>query len=164
MSAAMVSLATITLGSAQATVSFSSIPATYRDLRLVCWSSSNIVSQSIGVRLNGDSGSNYSAVWALGYGTTPTSASGSQSGVAQALIGGFTGASTSEASPLTFDLMDYSATDKHKSGVARYGNTGESAMAATRWANTAAVTSLQILMTSGGFNAGSTFALYGIAS
>lgn len=71
----------------------------------------------------------------------------------------------------TINIMDYSATDKHKTTLIRNGKQGGSndgvEAIAGRWANTAAITSLEIFSITGGgitFSAGSTFALYGIAS
>jgi hypothetical protein len=62
-------------------------------------------------------------------------------------------------------IMDYSATDKHTASISRDNAMPDSRIRATasRWANTAAVTSLLCRIDSGAnFNAGSTFALYGI--
>jgi hypothetical protein len=61
--------------------------------------------------------------------------------------------------------MDYSATDKHKTGLHRYGIPSDSVLTtATRWASTSAVTSLLVFPRTGSFNIGSTFNLYGIVS
>jgi hypothetical protein len=61
-------------------------------------------------------------------------------------------------------IMDYSATDKHKSALTRTTHTSQSVVEAlaSRWANTAAITSLAV--SGGTFNVGSTFALYGIVA
>lgn len=153
-------LANITLGSSSTSVSFSSIPATYRDLVLVV----NYEANSVGylqLRVNNDTGNNYSFVtmytdpavvsttntYDRFYPTTNTTLSGARiMNVTQ--------------------IMDYSATDKHKSFLNRVNFTRATSVQvvetqAGRWANTAAITSIQVL---GGFAAGGTFALYGIAS
>jgi hypothetical protein len=66
----------------------------------------------------------------------------------------------------SFDIMDYSATDKHKTVLMRVGNTSyATTMAAGRWANTAAVTGVQFFSPGGAnFTAGSTFTLYGVSA
>jgi hypothetical protein len=60
-------------------------------------------------------------------------------------------------------VMDYSATDKHKTVLARNASTVNSVNAhAARWANTGAITSIVVLTESSTFASGSTFSLYGI--
>jgi hypothetical protein len=154
-------LATVTLGASASSVTFSSIPATYRDLRVVI-NSSNTTGATYAVffRLNSDTGSNYSDVRAIGDGSTAFS-----NGFT--LTNGLLGWSSSGTlAATTGDFMDYSATDKHKTVLAR-GNdsSGRVSMSALRWANTAAVTTLQLLSESpSSFTSGSTFSLFGIAS
>jgi hypothetical protein len=67
---------------------------------------------------------------------------------------------------LTATFFDYSATDKHKTYVSQNGTSNKgSEVAAGRWANTAAVTSLTLSSVNGWtFAAGSTFALYGVSA
>jgi hypothetical protein len=61
--------------------------------------------------------------------------------------------------------MDYSATDKHKTVLIRQNSVADSAFAmGARWANTAAITSIQLSLGAATFSTGTTFALYGIAS
>jgi hypothetical protein len=151
-------LATVTLGASASSVTFSSIPATYRDLILVAdliLSSSN--SQQIRVRLNADTGSNYSFVNMLAT-TSAISQSGTTTGIR---IGhGFSGSRSSHI----LNLMDYSATDKHKTGIARGDNAANRVEAlANRWANTSAVTSMSaVVEDASNFASGSTFSLYGV--
>jgi hypothetical protein len=143
-------------GSADASVTFSSIPATYRDLILVFNGQTTPATAYIEVALNGDeTGSNYSHVVAQGNGSAPLSFSAT----------GNSAAFVSDT-PTVFALqfMDYSATDKHKTMVWR-SSSGQQIvqMGAWRWANTAAVNSIKLYDTSGeSFAVGSTFSLYGI--
>ena len=150
-------LANITLTSTASSVTFGSIPSGYRDLRLVanCKTAADV---NIGVQVNGDTGSNYSYVSMYGDGSTTTSASGTPN------------YARPEISNPTFDgnfimqLMDYSATDKHKTMLSRGNKAGNIVSAiASRWANTAAITSIAINAPGSSFNAGSTFELYGVA-
>jgi hypothetical protein len=61
--------------------------------------------------------------------------------------------------------MDYSATDKHKTVLVRSNIPADTVAAhAVRWANTAAITTVGVAAISGTWSAGTTFALYGIAS
>jgi len=64
-------------------------------------------------------------------------------------------------------ILDYSATDKHKSGLWRVdapSQDGTLAMA-SRYASTSAITSMKVFgSASKTFPAGSTFALYGVSA
>jgi hypothetical protein len=74
---------------------------------------------------------------------------------------------TSDRSITTTQIMDYSATDKHKTLLVRWDTlrSGSVVLAqANRWANTAAITSVTVLQDSGTISAGSRIDLYGIAS
>ena len=156
-------LATVTLGSSASSVTFSSIPATYRDLILVV-NASIPTEASPRARINGDSGANYSQVTA--YADTGGVFSFADTGDTSVRLGqsgtGFTG---SRFMCVT-QFMDYSATDKHKTVLGRNNDDGTRALSATatRWANTAAINQIQILLTANTYATGSTFALYGIAS
>ena len=155
-------LANITLGSSASTITFSSIPATYRDLILVA--NTSVSASSSRVTLNGDTGSNYSTVIMRGgAGTTVSSTSFTFTGIYPSTQ---VGEPAGTRSAWTIQFMDYSATDKHKTALTRFGNpdptNGHTQAQANRWANTAAVTSITILDAT--YSAGSTFALYGIAS
>jgi hypothetical protein len=120
---------------------------------------------SILMRFNGDSGSNYPNVFMRGQSSGTQSADYTPTYVALAISAVGTG---NEFTAIA-QVMDYSATDKHKTTLNRSGYTndiGSSVVEATavRWANTAAITSMAITTSASTFGAGSTFALYGIAS
>jgi len=153
-------LATVTLGSTAASVTFSSIPATYRDLILVV--NAGIPTEGVPrVRLNNDSGSNYSFVEAFSTGSIFSFSGTSQVFAKLGITGtGFTG----NRFMCVAQFMDYSATDKHKTILVRNNDddTRGVGMIANRWANTAAVNQLTILLTANTYAAGSTFSLYGV--
>jgi hypothetical protein len=160
---AMTALATITLGTAQATVTFSSISGAYRDLRLVVNANSTALNGSILVRLNADAGNNYSYVVAEGNGATPASTAGTDTYMD--FNANYLTLNSTTPTVLTLDLLDYSATDKHKTALTRVSSSAQDVtMAATRWANTAAVTTLVVYAGGATFAIGSSFTLYGIAA
>lgn len=164
MPSAQVALATITLGSAQSTVTFSSIPATYRDLRLVI-TTKNVTTQGyLGLQFNGDTGSSaYYYVQMGGSGSAASSSVLSPSDGVTAIYVYPLG--TTDATNAVVDIMDYSVTDKHKSVLSRSNDASANVTAlAGRWANTAAITTLRFWTGSGSWGSGSTFSLYGIAS
>jgi hypothetical protein len=155
-------LATVTLGSSASSVTFSSIPATYRDLVLVSSTFQvNASDQFSHYRVNGDSGSNYNLVYMDTYGGGPTS--GSSINQTNALTEYHQNVSSTTPVTTIIQFMDYSATDKHKTQLHRFGAASPTVGAyATRWASTAAINSIAITATSGNYQTGSTFALYGV--
>jgi hypothetical protein len=153
-------LATVTLGTATSTVTFSSIPATYRDLVMVI-NGSVASATEFYYRFNADTGSNYSVVTAQGFGS-PTSGSFTTTRLVPWAPNNLV---ANQPFVLTTSFMDYSATDKHKTSLHRIGGQagGEPwvAMTAARWANTAAVNTI-LVEAGANFNIGATFSLYGV--
>jgi hypothetical protein len=153
-------LATITLGSSASSVTFSSIPATYRDLVLNITGTVTASVRNIRVRANNDSTGHYSFARMFGSGTVTNSASGSTE---TAVYAGNLAASTIGQARLT--VMDYSATDKHKTFLIRQDLTSEGTQAiSARWPSTSAITTLTCSLDGDSYAAGTTFNLYGIAS
>jgi hypothetical protein len=164
MASAMTALATLTLGTAQATVTFSAIPATYRDLRLVVTIPTGYAGSGSGVKFNTDTDytNNYSRVVMGGNGSSAYSFSNSGSGNPTANHD--LGALRADGN-LIVDFLDYSATDKHKTVLGREnGAANEAAAQVTRWASTAAITTITLTTDGSPANlpAGSVFSLYGI--
>lgn len=161
-------IASNVLTSSASSVTFSSIPATYRDLVLVCSELLNTdpENSNVGIRLNSDTGSNYLVVKASGNGTNTDSRTVTTNYLYADLDVLF-GNTAAQKGLTIIQFMDYSATDKHKTVLSRsnVANRG-TGMYAGRWANTAAVTTVEatILATAGQFASGSRFHLYGIVS
>lgn len=156
-----VQIATTTLASSASSVLFAGIPTQdlngndLRDLVLVVWVSSGMQGK---LQYNGDtSTSNYSFVYMRGTGSSAQSNSGT--------VDGYELIDTASANSMAIvQIMDYSATDKHKSTLNRSDNAAARTVArAGRWASTSAITSLSITGATGNFAAGSTFSLFGIA-
>jgi hypothetical protein len=148
-------LATVTLGASASSVTFSSIPATYRDLIFIVDGTAT-ANSVLTIRYNGDSGSNYGRVLMLGNGSTTLAAADTQTS-------NRVGAFRTDRSNFIHQIMDYSATDKHKTSLTRQSAASfEVAAFAGRWANTAAVTSIVAAFDSNQFAAGCTFSLYGV--
>lgn len=156
-------LANLTLTGSAASVTFSSISQAYRDLVLVATNLKATTATGTYIRINNDSSTNYSFIGAAGNGSSAysfTSTTYAGIGLVEA-----TGPSTTTALDAMVHFMDYSSTDKHKTTLSRTGAaTDATGMAANRWANTAAITTITIFNSSSvSFTSGS-FALYGIAS
>ena len=154
-------IATTTLGSAQSSVTFSSISGSYTDLVLVVYIPSNSTNDDMYLQYNSDTGSNYSNTTLRGNGTTASSTRGSNT----------TGARFSDSSSPTtttsctaiINIMNYANTTTYKTNISRSNNasTGVDSMV-TLWRSTAAITSVKVYPASGNMASGSTFTLYGI--
>jgi hypothetical protein len=146
-------LATQTLSSTASSVTFSSIPATYRDLILVvnCRHTGS-GTQDLIMQFNSDAG-NASRVYMAGYSST------TESGTLSNIVAQFNDQNNNEVG--ISHIMDYSATDKHKTVLTRTNDSGFVEAMAQRWASTAAINSIRLAYTST-FAIGSTFSLYGI--
>jgi hypothetical protein len=156
-------IATNTLGSNTAVVTFSSIPATYTDLVLV----SNIQSTAANngtLRINGDTATNYSWTFLSGNGTAASSARGSSKNSIQ--MDNLSGPPTSGSTYQIYitNVMNYANATTYKTVVSRSGLASQATEAVVGlWRNTAAITSLSIQIdVSGSVLAGSVFTLYGI--
>jgi hypothetical protein len=156
-------LATITLTGTDSEIVFASIPSSYRDLILVIGNMTSSAANTLYCRVNGDTGSNYSYVFALGSGSVTDSNQSTSTG-AGLLLGGLYGIPSATPTTTVTQFMDYSTTDKHKVSVSRYNSSSnETSMSAARWASTAAINSLTIRVApSGSFQSGSTFSLFGV--
>jgi hypothetical protein len=151
-------IATQTLGSAAASVTFSSITGTYTDLRLIIVGGFAGGLDDLLVRVNGDSGTNYSRTFL--YGSGSAAVSGRQSNTNGYYIAGLNGGQ----SVSKWDFMNYSNTTTNKTVLVR-SDAADWATFATvgLWRNTAAITSMSIANGSAGnFNSGTSFTLYGI--
>ena len=148
-------LATVTLASADGSVDFTSIPATYRDLILVANYGAASAGFSGKAYLNADTTtSNYSGVRMVGNGSTFYSSATGESirWEVQATAN----------SQVMLQIMDYSATDKHKTVLVRASNGGVAVEAsASRWNQTTAVNAVRLAFGTN-FTIGSTFSLYGV--
>jgi len=152
-------IATTTLGSNTPSITFSSIPATYTDLRVVCVATG---SGNFGARLNGDTGTNYSHTDLTGSGST---ASGyAASGQSYMVIDNALNGLGSTPQLYTLDIFSYAgSTYKSTLVTANEDNNGSGYVSyqAYLWNSTAAINSVTVLGSST-LNTGTTATLYGI--
>jgi len=146
------SIATQTLGSSAASVTFTSIPSTYTDLIMVF---NGVADNNVSLRFNSDTGTNYSSTRIQGNGSAASSARFTNQ---TSMLGSYdSGRSTS-----IWQIMNYSNSTTNKTALNRGGGTINNVEAYVGlWRNTAAITSVTIIV-SGNFSSGSTFSLYGI--
>ena len=161
-------IATTTLGSAQATVTFSSL-GSYTDLILVCNVATDGTNAFSYIQFNGDTSTNYSYTELYGDGSSAASVRVSNS--SQLFNNDVSAKQTSVNSNIIYQIMNYSNSTTYKTALVRQ-NTVDAAdyngalAAVGLWRSTAAITSIAIKATRSGsaqnFSTGSTFTLYGI--
>lgn len=152
-------LASSVLGSATSTVTFSSISGSYRDVVIVF---NGGVTSRTGqfLEFNGDTTSaNYSNIYAYGSGASAFTGSAANRIFAEVI-------ENSANNNAIIHIMDYSATNKHKTSLIRVNNATPNGveMRAFRWANTSAITSISLVASGTTWLSGSSFYLYGIVS
>lgn len=167
------SIATATGTGSSATITFSSIPGTYKHLQIRLISKDDDTSGSgsagLSIRFNSDTGSNYayhrlytdgSTIYATGsanttFGILNNACAGNASGIANMMGVGIV------------DIHDYASTSKTKTvrnfSGGDFNGSGGVGLGSTLWNSTSAITSISIIAPgTTNFTTSSTFALYGI--
>ena len=157
-------LATTTLASASATVTFSSIIGSYTDLIVIANMRGTATGSYPYMQFNSDTGTNYSRTILMGNGSSASSYRGSNQ--AQADIGDELPTAADTFMNATFNLQNYSNSTTYKTSLIRVNNgrLGYVSANVNLWRSTAAITSVLLGVASGSFQTGSTFTLYGIAA
>jgi hypothetical protein len=162
------SIATVNVGAGgQSSISFTSIPSTYKHLQVRgIAKTTGATSTFAAIRLNGDTGANYSAHELTADGSTAGAygAASQTSGWADPISG------TDYANvftAFTLDLLDYTNTNKYKTirylGGHSTNSTGSYLfLTSAAWQNTAAVTSLSLSFSDRNFAQYTSVGLYGI--
>lgn len=153
------------LTTATAEVTFSNL-GSYTDIIVVSNFGTTVAGNTVGLRFNGDTGSNYSTTQVNG----PMPFGGSWRGSNQTSITVF-GSPIVDGTPSTLrangtiHIQNYGNSTTNKTVLSRYGYaTGEVIAGVGLWRNTNAITSITLVALGTTFLAGSTFSLYGIAA
>ena len=160
------SIATVSVGSGgSSSITFTSIPSTYQHLQLRGITKNASSSNFAAMRFNSDTGSNYSAHYLDGDGSSATA--GGASNYDRSYFG-YTGTSsqTNIFGVSVIDILDYKDANKYKTvrvltGVDANGS-GTVELSSSSWRNTAAITDINIFFSSTNFAEYSQIALYGI--
>lgn len=156
-------IATTTLGSAASSITFSTIPGTYTDLRLVLiplGATTTIYPQAI---FNNDTGTNYSQTILRGNGSSVSTGRGSnESNFSWAYMA----PSTTVPALLTLDIFSYAGSTYKTSlqtSSCDLNGSGNVSTAACLWRSTSAITSITMNnFSSANFGSGTVATLYGI--
>lgn len=157
---------TVVDATADLTVTFSSIPSTFKHLQIRAIALSNSDSVPVLMRFNSDSGSNYSWHTVNGQGSVAGSGAGTSASSVILTLNANRGLNASNPWGYVIDILDYTDTNKYTTVRALHGadynGSGEINLTSGNWRNTAAVSTITLSMASSGFNQYSHFALYGI--
>lgn len=150
---------TYTLSSASTGITFSSVPSTYTDLVLVInYRLDGTGTGAAGaLRFNSDSGTNYSATFMYGTGSSAVSARATNATYADVAFM----SSNSWATSIS-NIQNYSNTTTFKTLVSRNNvSNGEVTAYVNMWRNTSAISNIQVFAASN-YAVGTTFTLYGV--
>lgn len=158
-------IATQTLGTAAANITFNSIPGTFTDIRLVIVTTADAGGSALFARYNSDTATNYSRTWIVGNATAGSSNNSNNQDRLYLGDGNFTGVSATIPTLMTLDIFNYAgstfktslgfwAGDRNGSGVVQ-NDVG-------LWRSTSAITSITLGLQTANFPIGSTATLYGI--
>ena len=156
------------LASSAASVTFSSIPATYTDLVLRISARGTRVNTIalLYLRFNGDTGTNYSDTTISGDGATASSTRSTSSALLSVGVIPAANATSDTFGSAEIYIPSYTVSQNKSVGsFAVQENNITTAYAraiAALWSNTAAITSIEVLPSLNDFAAGSSFYLYGI--
>ncbi len=154
-------IATTTLGSSTNTITFSSISGSYTDIVVAGLWRDTVSGSALKIRLNSDTGSNYSYTFVRGNGTTASSNRGSN---LTSMYGGEDVSTASTFSAFLMNIQNYSNTTNNKTSLVRNNPPGTDTMAIVNlWRSTAAITSVTFFVDNN-FAVGTTFTLYGVKS
>lgn len=158
-------IATTTLSTAGSTITFSSIPATYTDLRLVVIGKATSTNNYSGLRFNSDTGTNYSETDITGFGTGASVSGRYSSATSIAFWGWFGGINDTIPSFATADILSY-AGSRNKTVLGTESTVLATSAAVARnigmWRNTAAITRIDIVNLANTYAIGTTATLYGM--
>jgi len=167
------SIATVT-GSG-ASVTFSSIPNTYKHLQIRALAVNSQGANGIYGRYrvgagSVDTGSNYTYHYVEGNGSAASAAAGSTQSFGSAFGGGSGATANTSAYAVVLDILDYQNTNKYKTHRALWGvennGSGEVGLGSGLWMSTSAIDIITIYAYSQGFPstfaANTQFALYGV--
>lgn len=161
------SIATITPTSGTSSITFSSIPSTYKSLQIRTLGNNIASVTSANITFNGVTTTTYDYHFFDGDGSTVNANYFTNESKIQ-LQNYFQLSSTSTFAAGIIDIIDYASTTKNKVlrafyGIDANGSNQKVSLNSGLWRNTSAINSITIARATGsGFDTGTTFALYGI--
>jgi hypothetical protein len=158
-------IATTTLGSTAASITFSSITSAYTDLRVVLSSTMTVAVRFNYMTFNSDTGTNYSYRYLMGNGATASSSYNFPDTFIPVDDNQINGSSTTIPTFSTIDIFSYAgSTYKTVLNTVQNDHNGSGAVMrkVALWRSTAAINTVTFTTSSSTFAAGTTATLYGI--
>jgi hypothetical protein len=158
------SIATNTTTTTTSSFSFSSIPSSYTDLRLVIYHTVSSNQGGVYLRFNSDTGTNYSSSYLQANNTTLTGSY--TSGSTGLYVFGTNPADSTNPALWTYDIFEYSD-NKYKTVLADVSSARNATnsylfKSVAMWNSTAAINAIDIIAANFSFGAGTVATLYGI--
>jgi hypothetical protein len=155
-------IATTTLGSATNTITFSSIPSTYTDLKIsfVGLATANYIRTRL--RFNGDTGNNYNFLFLFANGSVANTSNSSGISYIQADTEGII---IAQPSFYSFDILSYGGSTRKNCLITCSENkngSGHVGKFIGMWNSTAAINSVTLVTDASTFAAGTIATIYGI--
>lgn len=149
------------LSSPASSVSFTSIPGTYKDLVLEVYGKMTSSNYQPCLRFNSDSGTNYSGTYVRGDGSSASSGRGSNQTYVYPTPG--VGIGTNSNMTWFLHLLSYASTSIYKPVLGRLNTESVAAGHEHTWRSTSAISTILVAAETGNFDTGSTFRLWGVA-
>ena len=164
------SIASVVTTAGQTSITFTSIPATYKSLqiRILARRSTGTTGTDVQyMRINSDSGSNYAFHRLFGDGATASASRSASTSLIACYETGQNGTTANSFGVSIIDIIDYASTTKNKTVRAFFGldlnGSGSVQLGSGLWMNTNAITQIDLTSDSGGnWTTATQFALYGI--
>lgn len=163
---AFVPLATTTVGAGGAsTVTFSSIPSTYKHLQIRLYAGTDNADANIIARFNSDSGTNYNLHYLYGDGSAAAAGAAANN---TSINAGYVAPNLTNIFGVGIvDILDYADTNKFKTtrtltGYDRNASGNLLVFYSGAWRSTSAINSISLIAQGGNFKQYSSVALYGI--
>lgn len=166
MAATYEPIASQTLGSAAASITFNSIAASWTDLRIVLVGTNSALYAGANLRFNSDSGTNYSTT--ILYGTGSSAGSYRVSNASQVDLFSSFGGNTTMPQMSTVDIFSYAGSTyktflwNNANNQTVTGGSGTISPSVGLWRSSSAITSISITASTGNWNTGTSVTLWGI--
>lgn len=161
------SLATVTLSTSTASITFAGIPAGYKHLEIRGIGQINTGTEYALLRFNSDSGANYSIHYLNGNGSAASAGAATSTNQAAMFYGMGMPSTANTFGVGICSILDYADTNKYKTVRSLDGfdanGSGGVELCSSSWRSTSAITSITLTPNSSKtFNQYSQFALYGV--
>lgn len=165
MAATYEPIATTTLGSATSTITFTGIASSWTDLRVVIVWKAALGSPDLIMKLNNDSGNNYSETNLWGNGTSAYSVGYTNRTSILLEPGSTTITNATTPTMATVDIFNYAGSTYKSSLISMSGDlngSGASGIKVNLWRDTSAINRIDIGFSSSNMATGTTATIYGI--